>query len=166
MDDQRADNLRTEYSALVAYYSSLITFRFTTVGFFLAAAALIVQVLGKGTALLLLLLTVGAWVIELRNRAIFRALLDRAVQIEEDWQHQGRDQFSPLFRRMVRIGLSDELRASSPEIPKFLPDKVKIFCWEWRPSENWVSHSFGLDLIYGAVLVFALAKTFHTWLFF
>ena len=155
------DNLRTEYSALANYYGTVITFRFTTVGFFLAAAALIINShMTIGTAFLLFVFSIGAWIIELRNRAIFRALLDRAIEIEQEWGFKDDYQFKPFFRRMIRISIWEEIRQKTGKDPceKFAPDKVKVFIWELCPPYKLITHSFGLDLIYGVVFLFSFVK--------
>ena len=159
--EERDENLRTEYAAVASYYGTVITFRFTTVGFFLAAAALIINSnMTIGTTFLLLVFSIGAWIIELRNRAIFRALLDRAIEIEYDWGFKDDNQFKPFFRRMIRISIWEEMRQKTGKDPceKFAPDKVKVFIWEFCPPYKLITHSFGLDLIYGVVLLFALLK--------
>lgn len=166
---ERPENLRTEYSALTSYYETVITFRFTTVGFFLAATGLIVQSgMTYDKTILLLVLTLGAWIVEIRNRTIFSAILDRATQIEEDWDFQGGDQFTPLFRRMIRIGLWKKIKKKKqkskdprPMISKFPWSKIKFFVLSLPCPEEVLTHSLWLDLIYGGVLLFTIRKTWQ-----
>jgi hypothetical protein len=62
--------------ALSAYFGTVTTFRFTTASFFLAAVALVLRIedLERHHYLLLLMLSLGAWIVELRNRSLSRNL--------------------------------------------------------------------------------------------
>ena len=86
--DQDPENLRAEYSALSAYFNTVVTFRFTTLGFYLAAVALICggEAPSRSRAFVLLVITVSLYLVELRNRTLYKNLSDRAMQIErEGW---------------------------------------------------------------------------------
>lgn len=160
-DPERLENLRAEYAALTSYFTAVITFRFTIVGFFFAAAGLIIQAgLTRSTVVVLFLLGLGAWIVELRNRAIFAALLDRAVQIEGEWGYREALAFDSFFRRMFRIELQKRLAAEAGKTVErpFPPDEVRIFRWKARLPETVISHSVGLDVIYLGVLAFSLYK--------
>lgn len=70
--NDRGEFLRTEYVALSQYFGTVIIFRFTTVSFFIAAVALVLGLTKPETHhyLLLLALSLGIWIVELRNRAL------------------------------------------------------------------------------------------------
>jgi hypothetical protein len=65
--NDRGEFLRTEYTVLSQYFGTVITFRFTTASFFLAAVALVLQIedLEWHHYLLLLMLSLGIWIVEL-----------------------------------------------------------------------------------------------------
>src|SRR4030095_15276633 len=85
--DQGAENLRAEYSALSAYFNTVVTFRFTTLGFYLAAVALICsgETPSRSKAFVLLVITVSLYLVELRNRTLYKNVSDRAMQIEREY---------------------------------------------------------------------------------
>ena len=147
-----ADDIRAEYAALSAYFGTVINFRFTTLGFFLAAVGLIVSadVPTRAHALLLLLVASGAWIIELRNRSIFRELADRGIEIERQvWGYQGADAYKPFYSRMLKTKPSDGTTEAKPPA-----SKTKLLFWEF--SAKHLSHTLGIDLIFLGVVAFAI----------
>jgi len=146
------DDIRAEYAALSAYFGTVINFRFTTLGFFLAAVGLIVSAdaPSRAHALLLLLVALGAWIVEMRNRSIFRELADRGIEIEREvWGYQGKDAYKPFYSRMLKTEPSGSSPAVKPPI-----SKTKLFFWEFGAKH--LSHTLGIDLIFLAVHAFAI----------
>jgi hypothetical protein len=153
--EEQASWRRTEYEALAAYYGTVVTYRFTTASFFLAAVAIVLGLADPGDQhyWLLTALTVGIWIVEIRNRGIFAKLLDRAYELEGDWaDHRGGD--LPLFthltaRRAARLR-SWAIPATSQRLDEVRASGLPPF------RSNLVSHTLGLDLVYGSVLAFCL----------
>ena len=161
-------SVRTEYSALTSYFGRVISFRFTTLGFFLTAVALVVRSgpASRSTSLLLLGLAVGLWIVELRNRTVFRCLGNRAIEIELlEWNRhdprQGRPLFCRMFRRPHDVAELDSVLAKLREEP------VRILFWTlpgWKiasgdqPLDWLVRHTIGIDIVYLSVIGYCIAK--------
>jgi hypothetical protein len=144
--------LQTEYSALSSYFNTVVTFRFTTLGFFLAALALIVaSEVTRGKAILLMVITIALWLIELRNRTLYDNLGERGMQIERTyWEYKGKHAYEPFFSHMFKKKPVDDKNAEEPpplDHPKWLNGRIEI---PFAPS-----HGLGLDLLYFAVVVYA-----------
>ena len=147
-----ADDVRAEYAALSAYFGTVINFRFTTLGFFLAAVGLIVSadVPTRAHALLLLLVASGAWIVEMRNRSIFRELAERGIEIERQvWGYRGADAYKPLYSRMLKTMPSEPVIGTEPPA-----SKTKLLVWEF--SSKHLTHTLGIDTIILGVIIFAL----------
>jgi hypothetical protein len=74
MDDkqQQIENFRSEYSALISYHNSIVTHRFTLLGFFIAAIGIIASKDVKFMeALLILFITLSLYIVERRNRVLY-----------------------------------------------------------------------------------------------
>jgi len=163
----RNEFLRTEYTALTTYFGTVTTFRFTTMSFFIAAMAFVVQ---KDTDLkwfhyvLLLLITFGAWVVELRNRSLSYNLENRAKEIEAEW----RTAQPKIPAEEPAVGDSSEkpVIAPAPGNPFFMhmisaeddkpyEDKTRLI-FRRRPFHCWfITHANGLDLIYLSALLYS-----------
>jgi len=153
-----ADDIRTEYSALTHYYSNVITFRFTTLGFFLATVALIVG--GENESwerfALLLTITVGLWIVEFRNRTIYKALVNRGMEIErKEWRNIGELTYSALYCRLQKEEPTLDIDPSPCEKPPF--ESAKFFTKEIQ-SREWLTHSQGVDIIFLGVLIYSAIK--------
>ena len=147
-----AEDIRTEYAALSAYFGTVINFRFTTLGFFLAAVGLIVSadVPTRAHALLLLLVASGAWIVEMRNRSLFRELAERGIEIERQvWGYRGADAYKPLYSRMLKTKPSSVIEGTEPPA-----SKTKLLFWEFGAKH--LSHTLGIDLIFLGVIAFAI----------
>ena len=146
--------LKTEYTALAQYFVNVITFRFTTAAFFIAAVALVLQIQEPKTAhyILLFALSFGIWVVELRNRAVFDNLLHRAWEIEKRWRNTEEREL-PLFTHMTPGAAT----RAGHSIPKDLQttDQTRMLWFGHFPARV-VSHTLGLDILYLSVMVFAL----------
>jgi len=85
------DDVRCEYSALSSFHNSVVSYRFTLLGFFVAAVGIILG--GDVTidkAFLLLALTIAMYIVELRNRVLYYEMTKRAMQIEREcWGYKG-----------------------------------------------------------------------------
>jgi hypothetical protein len=153
------ENLRAEYAALSNYFNSLITFRLTLLGFYLAAIGLIVA----GTnwpiplpiSLLGIVLTVSLYIFELRTRILFHHLAKRAIEIEQvNWNFKGQKDALPFFSRQFPQYLEsyevikDDYFATSIQIL----GKIKTI------RSKFVSHSFALDILYWGVLIFFIVS--------
>lgn len=151
------DNVREEYKALIAYHNSVVTYRFTLLGFFAAAVAFIAkQGMGIPQALLLLFLTIGLYIVERRNRVLYTQMSKRAMEIEEKhWgfnRKDNNDRTVPLFCRFRLDELSQQVRNGLPdELKKELESMGR-----WSIRRLTASHSVGLDIFYLSVMLYAV----------
>ncbi|HMD67686.1 MAG TPA: hypothetical protein VKF42_02340 [Chitinivibrionales bacterium] len=169
------DNLRAEYAALIAYHNSVVTHRFTLLGFFLATVGIIVKGgMGPSEALLILFLTFALYTVERRNRVLYEQMSLRAMEIEQNYwglnRNDANDKRVPLFHRLrlqaLPDGLEQELKnASEAQLGKNLKNVLdkqlkekellkskKPWRWPFFPK----SHTTGLDWVYGVVAVYAV----------
>ncbi len=145
-----SEDIRAEYAALSAYFGTVINFRFPTLGFFLAAVGLIVSADVPTRAHALLLVASGAWIVEMRNRSIFRELADRGIENEREvWGYTGADAFKPFYSRMLMTKPQDMANAPLPPATK-----TKLLFWEFGAKH--LSHTPGIDLIFLGVVAFAI----------
>lgn len=163
------DEIRAEHRACVDYHTALGHSRFTVVGLYVAAMGFIASVLFRAdtawdfraaSSLLACLITFCLWVIELRTRALFTNIAYRGIEIERRyWGLVGKDLCSGFFSRQYKLpedfrepNLPDEPRRSDPDCPRF--------GWGTQLSKSlsrYVSHSMGLDMLYGSGLLFWIA---------
>ena len=148
------ENIRCEYSALTAYHNTVVSFRFTVLGFYLAAVGLIVgSGLSKPKAGLVLGLSFVLWLVELRNRSLLGNLGIRGMQIERDlWGYKGDKAYDPFFCHMIKEKPKNDPQAKEPP-----HDKTKIMVWRVR---CFVSPTIALDLLLLVVSVFSLVAYF------
>ena len=157
-------NLRTEYKEVSGYYRTAMTFRFTTVGLYLAAVGLIARIEGisgveKG--ILLLGITVPVWIIELRNRTVLRGLVERGMEIEHLWGYdQGTHAYDRFFQRIERD--KKFLQKKDPDIEEPPPGKPQRFFFFTIPMPRsdlllrLISHTNGIDLLFTFVAAYAI----------
>ena len=156
MSNDNQENLRTEYSAISQYHNSLVTFRLTLLGLFLAALGFLIGdtwPIPLHISLLGLFLTFCMYVFELRTRVLFEAIARRGVEIEQhEWKFQSKAQTKPSFF---------SLQYPDKEIPNY---GVKIKIFGKTPIEKFpllnkirISHSVALDYLYMGLIVFFLA---------
>jgi hypothetical protein len=129
------EGLRAKYDSLAAYGRTVVTFRFTVLGFYLTAVGLVLA--GMPTFWKYLLLTVIAislWTIELRNRTLKNELSELTRQIEKIWGYtqDKKDDYHPY------------------------PTKVFGITIPTKATENLLTHSNALDLLYFSVFLYAL----------
>ncbi len=150
-------DVRVEYSALSSYFSTVVQFRFTTLGFFIAAIGFILSGdITKSKALLLLFITLALYMIELRNRTLYNNLSDRAMQIERHcWGYKGSKAYDPFYSHMMKVRPTDD--PDAPEPPELdyptISNRSEII-----PIR--VSHGRGLDILYAAVAIFAILQVY------
>jgi|SRR5271157_1932823 len=154
-DDQ--ENLRTEYSAISQYHNSLVTFRLTLLGLFLAALGFII---GKAwpmpwpICLLGLFLTICMFIFELRTQVVFQAIARRGKEIEQKhWKSKTSTEqqfFSLQYPEMRTKNYGVPLKIfkiSIDEIPLLNVDGI-------------ISHSFALDFLYTGLIIFFVVALF------
>jgi len=147
--------LKTEYSALAEYFGKVITFRFTTAAFFIVAVAFVVgrATPGPSEHALLFAMSLGIWIVELRNRGIFETLLHRGWQIERLWANSWGGQL-PLFMHLTPKSAHDSGVVFIPEQYRTF-DRTRILVFG-RFHFHPISHTLGLDILYLSVMVYAL----------
>jgi hypothetical protein len=150
------ENIRTEYTALNSYGSLVVSFRFTLVGFFVAAVGLIAAVdFTKEKAALLLWLSIVLWLLELRNRSLLSNLSERSMQIERQyWGYRGLRAYDPFVSHQNKLKPDDDPDAGDPPGP----DSTKILFWRVRLKI--ISHTIALDLLYLGVIGYTIYKLF------
>ena len=147
------EDVRVEYTALTSYATTIVTFRFTLLGFYLAAAGLIIgSPPSRGKAALLLGLSVSLWLLELRNRSLLDNLSYRGMQIERKyWGYRGLMAYDPFICHQNKKKPEDDHAAAEPPPP----DYPKV--WNWKLKIP-VSHTQGLDLTYLLIALYALVQ--------
>ena len=155
---QILENLRTEYSSLLQYHSTIIQFRFMTISFFLASVGLIVGADANNKGIILIILGVGVWLIELRNRCIFPNLLKRGRFIEKNlWslKHDKEDEL-PLFCSMTikKVGQKFSYDTKNLKIFGFYIGANNLINSKW--VSRIISHSFAFDFIFLAVILYGV----------
>ncbi|MBI5953305.1 MAG: hypothetical protein HY865_16745 [Chloroflexi bacterium] len=153
IDEQDEANLRTEYSAICANLNQLASFRFTLVGFYVAAIGLISSGgLGNDKFILLLWVSLCFWILELRNRGLHSSMAERGSQIEREyWGYQGKRSYEPFISRWSRIKPLVDKNAGEPPSR----GKVKILFFNVKLP---VSHTLGLDLLFLGVMVYSAIR--------
>jgi hypothetical protein len=156
VDTQDEENLRTEYSALCANINQLASFRFTLIGFYVAAIGLISSG-GSGVDKFLMLLWISLcfWILELRNRALLSNMAERGTQIEREyWGYRGKQAYEPFISHWSKIRPAEDKNAGSPP-PR---EVVSVLFFNVRLP---VSHTLGLDLLFMGVMVYAAVRLFN-----
>jgi hypothetical protein len=156
IDEQDEENLRTEYSAICANLNQLASFRFTLVGFYVAAIGLISSgSLGNDKYILLLWLSFCFWILELRNRGLHSNMAERGTQIERDyWGYRGRRAYEPFISHWSRIKPPNDKNAGEPP----LIENIRVLFFNIKLP---VSHTIGLDLLFLGVMIYSLIRMFR-----
>jgi hypothetical protein len=154
------DNVRTEYNALIAFHNSVVTYRFTLLGFFAAAVAFIAKAKQETPeAILLLFLTIGLYIVERRNRILYTQMAERAIEIERkhwklnrsnDKSDDKPDTGLPLFC-MLRMDL-----LPADLINELSDDQKKDYKRRRSFWMRMLSHSRGLDIVYLSVMLYSI----------
>jgi hypothetical protein len=142
-------NLRTEYTVLGSYITAMTGMRFQTVTIFLAAVGLLANSGNQSlrTGVLILVVSTGLWVLDLRNRDVLRRLGDRGIQIEsEAWRDE--------------VQKSDDSR-SGFFLDRDAPARIRFLIWgPWTPPGalgRLVRHAVGIDVVFLGVAGYAIA---------
>ena len=150
-DPPKPENLRTEYAVIGSYTIAMTGARFQTVAIYLAAVGLIV---GRGepshlTALLIFVVSVGLWVLDLRNRDVLGRLGERGSWIErEGWGYRS----DPEAKEG---GVGFFLDSPVPPRLRFLTTDPVVVPNQLPP---WVlTHAFGIDVVFLGVIGYAIA---------
>jgi len=133
-----SENLRVIYNSRLAYINTVVTYRFTTLGFFLAGVGLILGGgLSRNLFILLTLITLSLYAVELRNRFLKNRLEVEQKQIEKKWGYfqDGTDDIKP--ERTTIFGF---------RLPYKKDDYIKLR----------ITHSTALDVLYLSILFYAL----------
>lgn len=173
IDQEVHANLRTEYSALSSYFSSIVGFRLTLLGFYLAAIGLIFSgdwPVPIPVSCLGIVITLSLYIFELRTRILFHHLAKRAIEIEQvDWKNKNKAELAkpeeknhnsalPLFSRLFPLdleqyNLNSKISEVYSETPAMIFQKIPI-------KGVFISHSVALDIIYLFILVFFFISIF------
>jgi hypothetical protein len=131
-------DLRVIYNSLATYSNAVVTFRFTTLSFFLAAVAFSLGGTPSfGKYLLLAVITFSLYIVELRNRFLKNELGEEARQIQKKWGYA--------------VNKSDDYKPEPVYILKFrIKNRVDNF------TKSGITHSFALDILYFSVFIYAL----------
>jgi hypothetical protein len=142
-------NLRTEYAVLGSYISAMTGMRFQTVTIFLAAVGLIVSGDNEEpwSGLLILILSIGLWILDLRNRDLLRKLGDRGIQIERhEWDYPDQEEDG------VRSGFFLDRDAQA---------NIRLLAWgPWTPPPfigRFVRHAVAIDIVFLGVAIYAIS---------
>lgn len=150
-------NIRTEYNAICANLNQLASFRFTLVGFYVAAMGLIAAANpGKDRFILMLWISLCFWILELRNRGLHTNMSDRGMQIEREyWGYTGKKAYEPFISHWRKEKPINDPEAIEPsELHK---ESVKLFFWKTK-LPDFVTHSLGLDLLFLGVICYSVVR--------
>jgi hypothetical protein len=150
-------NIETEYKAICANLNQLGSFRFTLIGFYVAAMGLIASANpGKDRFALMLWTSLCFWILELRNRGLHTNMSERGMQIEREyWGYKGKRAYEPFICHWSKERPADDSEAY--KILKPGKDSVKFLFWKITLPE-FISHSLGLDLLFLGVMVYSIVR--------
>jgi hypothetical protein len=151
------ENLRTEYEAICANLNHLASFRFTLIGFYVAAMALIgTAQLGQDRFVLMLWISLCFWILELRNRVLHTNMSDRGMQIEREyWGYRGKRAYEPFISHWRKEKPASDPEADEPS--ELAKESVKLFSRRTH-LPGFVSHSLGLDLLFVGVIAYSIVR--------
>ena len=148
-DDSNPQNLRTEYAVIGSYVTAMTGLRFQLMGLYLAAVGFIFS---RGTpsslnAALILGVSIGLWILDLRNRDLLARHGERGRKIERAWGY-GEGAFS-------------EAGGDGFFHDEKVPPRLRIFVFEFPGHrgmrwERVISHGVGIDLVFLGVIVYAV----------
>jgi hypothetical protein len=147
------EDIRTEYTAIADYQRSVDTFRFTTLGFYLAAVGLVAgNAANRAGAALLLGITVALALLEIRNRSLLKTINIRGLQIEREvWGRTGPRAYEGFFSGSYRIPPDPAVDPTAPELPP--PDESRMF---GRAITRSVGYTMGFDVLFVVVAVYSI----------
>lgn len=141
-------DLRAEYAVIGSYITAMTGMRFQTVTIFLAAVGLLATSGNQSprTGVLILVVSIGLWILDLRNREVLRRLGDRGIHIEKrEWQYKDEGAANPsgfFLDRDKRAGI--RLLGFGPWV---LPNLLSRF----------LNHAFAIDIVFLGVVGYAIA---------
>ena len=147
------EDIRTEYAALADYQRSVDTFRFTTLGFYLAAVGLVAgNADNRAGGALLLGITAALALLEIRNRSLLRTINVRGLQIEREvWGRTGSRAYEGFFSGRHRIPPDKAVDPTAG--PKPPPDESRMF---GRTISRYVGYTTGFDLLFLVVALYSI----------
>ena len=151
------EHIKIEYVELSRLYTEMVRARFTVLGFYIASAAITLREHSISITAALVVLTIGAWVIEIRNRYLLILLRRRGQYIERTyWGYIIPDQQKTdgPFTAEDEIPLFSALEINRP-IPFLILGQLLVVPDHIRRS---VLHSNAIDLIFSLIGVVAVAK--------
>lgn len=148
------EELLTEYLALSNFFNTLITFRLTLLGFYIAAVGLIVSgnwPIPIPISMLAIVITVALYLFELRTRILFHHIAKRAISIEMvDWDLKNYQDELPFFSRLFPQFIKPYIVNSKFDYYS-TPIKILGFItFRWK----YLRHSLALDMLYLGMLIF------------
>ena len=150
-------NVQTEYEAICANLNQLASFRFTLIGFYVAAMGLMSSASpDRDKFILMLWISMCFWILELRNRGLHTNMSDRGMQIERDyWGYRGKRAYEPFISHWRKEKPVNDTEADEPS--KLNKDSVKLFVWK-AELPSFVSHSLGLDLLFSGAIIYSVVR--------
>jgi hypothetical protein len=150
-------NVQTEYEAICANLNQLASFRFTLIGFYVAAMGLMSSASpDRDKFILMLWISMCFWILELRNRGLHTNMSDRGMQIERDyWGYRGKRAYEPFISHWRKEKPVNDPGAD--ELSKLNKDSVKLFVWK-AELPSFVSHSLGLDLLFSGAIIYSVVR--------
>jgi hypothetical protein len=146
--------------------NNVVTFRFTVLGFYLAAIGLIVsRDSSQSAAALLVGITLAVWIIDLRNRSLLANICSRGIEIErEEWGLRGQRAYAGFFSRMMKIEPKSDPQA--PKRPDVDPSRVFGITLPIRipftqKRIGVISHTLALNILYLSVLSYCIWSLLH-----
>jgi hypothetical protein len=150
------ESLRAEYGVVASYITAMTGMRFQTLAIYLAAVGLVSRENASSlTGLLILVVSVGLWVLDLRNRDVLHRLGERGEAIEEIWGN--------------RLALSREDPRWPPKeggagffLDVVVPPRIRFLTLDSTPIPGplprwWLTHAFGIDVVFLGVIGYAIA---------
>lgn len=169
-----AEDIRTEYTALLTYFNFLVNTRFIIAGLYITGNGFIVSTLAKGDILmffriagsvLAIWMTLCIWILELRSRCLFKNLAMRGIEIEHDeWELKGHRWYSGFFSRQYKIPPNKDEDKTNVQDEKPPPDCPSlIFLPKFPPNvSKYITHRLGLDFLYAGGIIFWLFILFYS----
>jgi hypothetical protein len=156
------DDMRAEYTALSNYFQTVVSFRFTVIGFYIAFLGLIISqykdisqsVNHYFIFSIFIVVTLVVWIIDLRSRVLYRGIGHRGKEIEKyKWRLSENKNSHPYYLHMMG-GLEeggDTKRLISEKEGKFEnPDSINFLGFQFlfpKFTKRLLSYSFAIDLL-------------------
>jgi hypothetical protein len=155
------ENTRTEYSALSNYFQTVVSFRFTVIGFYMAFLGLIISIYKDiGQSInhyflfgVVVFITFIVWIIDIRSRVLYGSIGHRGKEIETLWGLSEGKNSHPYYLHMMRIDKEKTRSITSEEdgISSDNPDKYNLFHLHFH-SPRYATYSIAIDLLLSGVV--------------